>query len=182
MGSYPSGANGFAFVNPRRPSAWGICDRCGFRYLHSDLTWQFEWSGAQLQNQRILVCKHKCLDVPQEQLRAYAPPPDPIPIRNPRPDFSDMGGPIVITTVAAASSQLLPASAARNYMALEMPAAFGVSINATGGSASPGSSGAAFYAPGSAINLIGVSSQSLINYWCAVAGLRLVVQVAEDAG
>ncbi len=89
MGSFPRGARGGAVVNPRSPSAYGICDRSGFRVNHSALSWQFEWQGSQLQNTRLLV-RSKSLDRPNEQLRAYAVPADPIPIRNPRPDLSDM--------------------------------------------------------------------------------------------
>lgn len=90
MGSFPRGANGFARVNQRSPEAFAICDRCGQRYNHSDLVWQFDWAGAQLQNKRTLVCIRKCLDEPNEQLRSYSPPPDPIPIKDPRPDTSEM--------------------------------------------------------------------------------------------
>lgn len=90
MGAFPRGANGFARVDPRRPSAFAICDRCGQRYLHADLKWQMEWQGVQLQNKRILVCRRKCYDEPNPQLRAYAVPPDPLPVLNARPDLSDM--------------------------------------------------------------------------------------------
>jgi hypothetical protein len=48
-------------------------------YNRVDLTFQFEWRGAQLQNTYILVCK-RCLDIPQEQLRAITLPADPTPI------------------------------------------------------------------------------------------------------
>ena len=91
MGSYPRGANGFARVDPRNLSAFAICDRCGQRYSRTDLVWQFDWRGSQLQNLRILVCTRKCLDEPQPQLRSYSPPPDPLPVQNPRPDMSVMG-------------------------------------------------------------------------------------------
>ena len=93
-------ANGRARVNAKHPSAFGICDRDGFRYNLRDLIWQYEWSGIKLQNTRFLVCR-RCLDKPNEQLRAYAVPPDPIPVRNPRPDLSYMGNaPLIVTTVA----------------------------------------------------------------------------------
>lgn len=89
MGGFPSGAKGRARVDPRNPAAYAICDRTGFRVQHNTLRWQFEWQGAQLQNRRILV-RPESLDEPNPHLRAYSPPPDPIPIRNPRPDMSDM--------------------------------------------------------------------------------------------
>ena len=42
-----------------------------------------EWRGTSLQNLWILVCR-RCLDVPQEQLRAIQLPADPVPIWQPR--------------------------------------------------------------------------------------------------
>lgn len=54
-------------------------------YNHQDLVWQFGWSGARLQNLQILVCD-RCLDVPQEQLRAKILSADPLPIYNARPE------------------------------------------------------------------------------------------------
>lgn len=89
MGSFPRGANGRAVVNPRSPQAFAICDRTGFRVQHNTLRWQFEWQGAQLQNTRFLV-RPESYDAPNPQLRAYSPPPDPVPIQNPRPDTSEM--------------------------------------------------------------------------------------------
>jgi hypothetical protein len=74
----------YVTADPER-GPWGICDRCGFlRYL-SDLVWQFDWSGTQLFNRRVLVCQDRCLDKPQEQFRTIILPPDPPPILNARP-------------------------------------------------------------------------------------------------
>lgn len=89
MGSFPRGAKGRAHVNPRNPQAYAICDRSGFRVQHNTLRWQFEWRGSQLQNLRILV-RPESLDEPNPHLRVYSPPPDPVPIANPRPDMSEM--------------------------------------------------------------------------------------------
>jgi len=67
--------------------AYAICDRCGCGYNHADLSWQMDYAGVSLINKRILVCQ-RCLDVPQNQLRAIVIPADPVPISNPRvPDF-----------------------------------------------------------------------------------------------
>lgn len=66
---------------------WGICDRCGMQYNLSDLAWQYDWRGMSLVNLRILVCEDKCLDEPQEQLRAIFIPPDPAPVEDARPGF-----------------------------------------------------------------------------------------------
>lgn len=77
--------HGRAEVNARRPRAWATCDRCGMLYNHFRLDWQFQWTGNQLFNERILVCP-RCMDKPQEQLRTIILPADPIPIANPRPE------------------------------------------------------------------------------------------------
>ncbi len=74
-----------AAVSRSRPRAHAICDRCGFRYNHDELQWQHQWTGAKLQNLRILVCR-SCLDIPQEQLRTIILPADPVPIKDPRPE------------------------------------------------------------------------------------------------
>ena len=74
---------GRARTSATNPQAHAICDRCGFRYNHVDLKWQFDWRGVALQNIRMLVC-NSCYDTPQEQLRAIIIPADPTPIMNAR--------------------------------------------------------------------------------------------------
>lgn len=74
---------GRARTNASNPQAHAICDRCGFRYNHINLQWQFDWRGSALQNLRVLVCK-RCNDTPDEQLRSIIIPPDPPPIINAR--------------------------------------------------------------------------------------------------
>jgi len=80
--SYASQA-GRAKTNARNPQAHAICDRCGFRFNHVSLSWQYDWRGATLQNTKVLVCRH-CMDKPQTQLRAIVVPADPTPIINAR--------------------------------------------------------------------------------------------------
>lgn len=74
---------GRARTSSTNPQAHAICDRCGFRYNHVSLRWQYDWRGASMQNLKFLVCD-TCYDVPQEQLRAIVVPADPVPIQNPR--------------------------------------------------------------------------------------------------
>jgi len=74
---------GRARTDASNPQAHAICDRCGFRYNHVNLRWQFDWRGASLMNIRLLVC-NTCYDAPQEQLRAIVVPADPVPIEQPR--------------------------------------------------------------------------------------------------
>lgn len=75
--------SGRAKTSSSNPRAHAICDRCGFRYNHVDLNWQYDWRGATKQNIRILVC-NTCMDDAQEQLRAIVVPADPVPIEQPR--------------------------------------------------------------------------------------------------
>ena len=75
--------SGRARTSATNPQAHAICDRCGFRYNHVNLKWQYDWAGASLINKRMLVC-NTCYDEPQEQLRAIVVPADPMPIINPR--------------------------------------------------------------------------------------------------
>ena len=70
-----------------KPFPWAYCDRCGMRYLHQDLEYQFDFRGNKLANLRILVCRRTCIDVPQDQLRVVVIGPDPIPVVNARPGF-----------------------------------------------------------------------------------------------
>lgn len=80
--------HGRASISATRPRALGICGRCGFRYNHDRLMWQFQWAGVRLHNIRQLVCQD-CYDTPQENgLRTIILPPDPIPIENARPEFN----------------------------------------------------------------------------------------------
>lgn len=53
--------------------------RCGIWYNRVDLNFQYDWRGTSLQNLYILVC-NRCLDTPQEQLRAIQLPADPTPV------------------------------------------------------------------------------------------------------
>lgn len=70
---------GRARVSAKNPQAQAVCFRCGIWYNRVDLSFQYEWRGTSLRNIYILVCE-RCLDVPQEQLRAIQLPADPTPI------------------------------------------------------------------------------------------------------
>jgi hypothetical protein len=74
---------GRARVSAKNPQAQGVCDRCGIWNNLVNLEWQHQWAGTRLQNLWIRVCS-RCLDVPQEQLRAIQLPADPVPVWQPR--------------------------------------------------------------------------------------------------
>lgn len=79
----------YARVDTRNPEAWAQCDRCGFWRNMSDLVWQDAWAGQHLYNTGALICRDRCYDIPNEQLRTIILPPDPPPVLNARvPDFA----------------------------------------------------------------------------------------------
>jgi hypothetical protein len=71
--------SGRAKTSARDPQGFAVCQRCGIWYNRVDLNFQFDWRGSQIQNLYILVCR-KCMDIPQEQLRAITLPADPVPL------------------------------------------------------------------------------------------------------
>lgn len=81
--SYASIA-GRAKVDPKNPSAFGVCDRCGIWYNLKDLVWQYAWRGNDLVNIKLRVCTLTCLDVPFQNDRPLYLPPDPPPVEQPR--------------------------------------------------------------------------------------------------
>lgn len=70
---------GRARVSAKNPQAQAVCFRCGIWHNRVDLSFQFQWRGTSLRNLYILVCE-RCMDVPQEQLRAIQLPADPVPV------------------------------------------------------------------------------------------------------
>lgn len=90
MSLRPHGRASISAINPR---ALGICDRCGAMYNRDTLSYQYQWRGPRLQNIQILVCSD-CYDEPQEQLRTFILPPDPVAIKDPRPEnYADADNP-----------------------------------------------------------------------------------------
>lgn len=74
------------YADQDRPQPIGYCDRCNHRYWLSDLHWQHDWRGPKLANLRMLVC-NTCEDQPYNHAQPIVIPPDPRPIRNPRPGY-----------------------------------------------------------------------------------------------
>lgn len=83
MGSFAP--KGHARVDPQRPSAFGICEMCGFMYNHNELRWQTEFRGREIRRTGHLRCP-RCIDLPNPTLRPHVLPADPVPIANPRPE------------------------------------------------------------------------------------------------
>lgn len=74
-----------AATDPSSPRAWGTCARCHFVQNLDDMTWQMAWRGTQVKNTQVLVCE-SCLDELQRQLGSIVLPPDPVAVRNARPE------------------------------------------------------------------------------------------------
>lgn len=86
---------GHAKLDPRRPQAFAICERCGFQYNHNALVWDTQYHGRELRRTGFLVCQ-SCSDIPNPTLRPIVLPADPVPILNPRreaPFVSTLGHP-----------------------------------------------------------------------------------------
>ncbi len=77
--------SGHAITNPGSPRAFGVCDRCGFWFQLTKLGYQYEWAGTKLINTHKRVCM-PCKDIPNPQFKARVAPPDPVPVRDPRPE------------------------------------------------------------------------------------------------
>ena len=76
--------HGRASVDRSAPSAFGICDDCGFVYNLVDLKMQMEFRGLALMNTGFRKCA-SCMDMPQAQFKpVILPTPDPKPILNAR--------------------------------------------------------------------------------------------------
>lgn len=73
----------------RSPHGLAICDGCGFLVQHSHLREKMDYRGGTTPvGLQLRVCA-SCYDVPQPYYRRLLLKPDPIPLRNPRPDSND---------------------------------------------------------------------------------------------
>jgi hypothetical protein len=81
MGSFAP--KGHARVDPQKPSAFAICDCCGFQYNHRDLRWGRAYYGRELRNTGHLLCP-TCWDIPNPSSQPIVLPADPVPILNSR--------------------------------------------------------------------------------------------------
>jgi len=71
-------------IDPANPRGWGECDTCGHYFQLEKLAYQVEWMGTAIKRTGFRVCR-ECLDKPNEQLRTILLPPDPVPLKDPRP-------------------------------------------------------------------------------------------------
>lgn len=71
------------------PRAIAICDGCGFLVQHTHLREKKDYRGGSTPvGLKLYVCA-SCDDVPQPYYSRLLLRPDPVPVRNPRPDSQD---------------------------------------------------------------------------------------------
>lgn len=73
-------------ADPENPRARGQCDRCSRVVFHDQLRWQMEYRGNTLMRTGILVCP-RCEDKPQPQDMTVILKPDPVAVKDPRPEM-----------------------------------------------------------------------------------------------
>lgn len=73
-------------IDQDHPQAVGICDYSGSVFMRKDLVRQMEWRGNDLVWTGFYVGR-PYVDMPNEQAKSPILPPDPIPIKDPRPPF-----------------------------------------------------------------------------------------------
>lgn len=79
-------------IDPDNPRAVGACDFCGLLWNHDRLQFLYQYMGSvQPQNTHYLVCP-KCVFPLNPSDTPNILPPDPVPIYNSRPGFSDIYG------------------------------------------------------------------------------------------
>lgn len=73
-----------ATCDPHNLDSYAICDVSGVLVNHSTMRFQDILAGDTFVNTGLLVAPGY-YDIPNEQDRALRIPPDPVPIKNPRP-------------------------------------------------------------------------------------------------
>jgi hypothetical protein len=75
----------YARVNPRSPDGWATDMRTGFVVNAKDLIEEGQWRGLKVMKTGTLTTK-KFIDKPQRQLGTLILAPDPVALKNARPE------------------------------------------------------------------------------------------------
>ena len=73
----------------KNPQGLAICDGCGFLVQHTHLREKKDYRGGTTPVGLSLQVCASCDDVPQPYYRRLLLRPDPIPLKNPRPDSNN---------------------------------------------------------------------------------------------
>ncbi len=116
----------YGVVDPNDSEAAGVCDRGGEVRKRRELRPELAYRGDRLVETGFLVCDHH-RDVPQPQDRARHLPADPVPVRQPRPDY-DFQQPLalaagVLVDIGIADGGTTPEGAAFPGLGIIDPAA-----------------------------------------------------------
>jgi hypothetical protein len=76
----------YTAVDPYNPEAAGRCDRGGEIRRRSELLREMRWAGNNLVPTGFFCCREH-IDPPNPQDRIPMIGPDPVPVRDPRPDI-----------------------------------------------------------------------------------------------
>lgn len=93
-------------VSITQPRPVGVSDRNGQVYYLDEMVWQFQYSGNNLVNQRILVGPDE-VDTPAPFLQTFHFGPEPTPLPNARPwhyAYQNQGGTAPLNSV----NEILP--------------------------------------------------------------------------
>lgn len=95
MGFVKKWTGKYVTIDPKNPSALGVCDASGFVFNHKDLVKQMEWRGNAKVWTGFMVGK-PFEDVPNEQNRPPITKYDPRPVMNPRlpTPYTDPNSPV----------------------------------------------------------------------------------------
>jgi hypothetical protein len=74
----------------KSPHGLAICDGCGFMVQHTQLREKKDYRGGSTPVGLSLRVCASCDDIPQPYYRRLLLRPDPIPLKNPRPDTQDV--------------------------------------------------------------------------------------------
>lgn len=73
----------------KSPQGLAICDGCGFMVQHTELREKKDYRGGTIPVGLSLQVCASCDDAPQPYYSRLLLRPDPVPLRNPRPDSQD---------------------------------------------------------------------------------------------
>lgn len=73
----------------KSPQGLAICDGCGFMVQHTELRQKQDYRGGSTPVGLSLQVCASCDDVPQPYFSRLLLRPDPVPLKNPRPDSQD---------------------------------------------------------------------------------------------
>lgn len=104
----------------QNPVGFAICDRCGLPCMHDDLRPDMQYRGGMAPVATGLMVCGKCEDVPNAYFQKQVLRPDPVPLKNPRPD--DNGEQPGILALETSEDDLTELQSGDGFVSLESAA------------------------------------------------------------